>query len=393
MPDQPQAENAAPETAPAPVSETPAPAEVEAPASPEPSTAIPFDPAEVEEFLAKLDSTPASVAEPIPAAAPVAEAVTAEEPAGETPQAETEAETAPAEPPAPQSDDEFADLPKRIRIESESPEDKRIHLVRHRHLQATGEKISIADAIAILEREERQEAKAIADQPPVVAAPDPIAALESELAELEASILDGADAALNSRELKALDIQLTKKVAALETAKMEAKQVAAQAYSQRMSEMNRVKAEVLTEHPDLNDPSTLLGFTVAGEIAEMKLKSDPSLQLADAPRVILNRALDKIAVGISKQQGITVEQARASLGKKPSAAPAPAAVTPPAIARVTPTLLPPAAGHLQVAPGNRPAAATTVAPNLQDVLNQNLGNADFDFDAVLNLRPSTLRLG
>lgn len=378
MPEEAQAVIAEPQTAPEPAPASAPVAEV-TPAETKP-TELPFDPAEVEALLRKIDSAPAS--EP-PTPAPAAEAVP--EPTGETPPAEVAPEV--AVPAAPVEEEEVDGLPKRMRLTHALPEDRRILAVQHRMLKTTGEKISFTDAIAILNREEQQQVKAAADEAERPAVVDPIQALETEIADLESKITEESDGTLNSRELKALELQFARKVAALETAKVEAVRKTEATRANFATQIGQVKAQVLAEFPNVGDPSSLLGYTVSGEIAKLQQANAAELDDPNVPRIVTERVIANLAPALAKQQGITLEQAKSSLsGKAFAAAPAkPAAAAP--------TLLPPAAGKLQAAPGNRPAAPTAVAPSLKDILNENLGNPNFDYDSLLGLRHTALRLG
>ncbi len=401
MPDMPQAENAANNPAPAPTPEV-APA---TPATASNPSAF-FDAASTDALLFGKPSPPTVAPEEQEAqpAAPAPEpAATAEAPAGEPPQVITEAATpetpaVEAEPKTPES----KVLPNRISTGQFSGIEKEAIAYRHALKNEHGEEISLKEAIGIIEDRHRQAnevaAQHVRDNPPP---PDPVDALTSEVAELEAKLEAVEDNGLVTTEFKQLQRDHAKKTAQLEVAKLrqEQKQNEHAASFESIREQSRARA--IQAFPDAANEGSLLNTALRAEIAARGNESHPlhlSLSDPNAHEQLVREVAETLAGKLASQFSIPREQALASLQGKPIQQPAPvqpaakpATPAPPTAPAAAPR--PAAEMNLSVAPGSQATAPAPVAPTMDSLLQQSLTNPSFDYDKALGLASPGLLIG
>lgn len=382
-----------PATAPATVAETkPSPAVADVDAFLFGGVPVPA-PSEAASVAApKTEETPAAPAETTPA-------TTTEKPSGDTPQV-TPVETtptAPAESAETVATEPEKILPNRISTAQFSEIEQRA-IAKRKALRDTGEDVSLKECIDIIESQDRQAHEAAGRAAEEAAAtPDPLAAMEQEVTDLKTKLRAASDGSLNSAELADLQIDLAEKTADFKVAKLrrEQEQTATKAVANAASEtkFNESRSRALNDFPTAGDSETLLGTTLAAELAAWRSPDHPkhaALFKEDAPEQVTAAAADKAAAILAKQMGITKEQALASLRSKPAAA-APAKPATEAVA--TPATPPPAAGHVTTTPGTRSTPAAAPVPTAQDLLKQSRTDPKFDRDKALGFDGPALMLG
>jgi hypothetical protein len=178
--------------------------------------------------------------------------------------------------------------------------------------ELSGTKISWAEA----ERRVKGDAAAAVktDDPPVVV-PDlttTVSTLESEIADIETRLTTaGADEGLYNAEIAKLNIEHTKKVAALETAKLrladaqaDAKDEAEEADTAWKTAAAESRAQALELYPAIADKSTPLGKAVSERIEKLNDPKNPDhniLFAASAALTIAAQEAEKLGIQPAKK--------------------------------------------------------------------------------------------
>lgn len=203
-------------------------------------------------------------------------------------------------------------LPNRINTAQFSGDEQEAIKLR-KELRDSGQDVTLKEALELVE--DRQKKSQTAKEPEIVE-PDPEDAIQTELAEIEASLDEAAESELFTKEVRGLMDRKSELIRKAEKLNDEKTQRQSEVKSERMTAREKVKQDTLLAYPSADNPNSELGKEVAALIAELKDENHPDhamLFSEKAPKFVTQEAAERVATRMSKDGSITFDQALAKL--------------------------------------------------------------------------------